>query len=980
MTLLPRGIMANSKTIATMKRLFNIMMFVAVAAMGITACQNEPTEINVNAKKVTIEVIGELDATRSSFGDFVENGDADYYPSKWDGGEEVVFSLNEAALVTAENKGTGSKATFSVGLTDDKTTEGTIYAFSPKGNYDKSNTANCKGGFTSINASYDDLYVVVPTEQNPSTTSVDPAAHLLAGKATYDNGLPSSIKMTFEHAAAYGRMEITGFAEEITKVKITASEALAGTSCYYYYAGAQEGQLTNAKEKTITINNPAADNKVFWFGCAPADLSEGSLEVKVYTADASYTKKIDFASKDLERGFAFVQGGVSRFKVSITAANKDKALTIEDGQYVVAGKVGDVYYAMDGANQTTAATIASKEITVTDGKVAADDAAGYVWTVAAAEGGYTFFNGEHYLLASSSSGTKLETQVEPVVWALGETGDDGYIFISPMTNDRYLMFNGENSTNKFGAYDQDNYTKEKYSGIYLLPIDGVIKTRLPKPALTATVQNANEIFVSWGAITGAKDYTVTFNNGEPETVTSTEKTYTGLAYSAEYTITVVANPENEEQYIASVAVSAIVMTEADPDATQLIADGDYVIIATNAANSIQWALSAEANGTRLNSVDVTYAGEATFETPLTEIIWTIKYVGGKYTMSNGGKYINCKGGNDASTTDVATDVYINESDDETGRYNIVWGEDSKRLLSRNSTTANNYFAFYTGTQQDDLFIVRAEKITVEATTLPAPTGVEASNITESSATITWTAVANATGYSVTYNGTTTSVAKDICELTLTGLAANTDYSVTVVAKGDGGVYYNDSAASAVCEFKTLEAASGGDTTSGWVRVTSTDMILSGGTFIIGYEATAKSGQIVPMRSDATGAKTTANGYHYSGTSSGTTSNNSTIDMNTITDTSKYQVTITTSTTVSGAINIQLPNGNYIGANNSKNTARLYSSAGANTAYGVSIGANDVVTLKCAEAATYHTLQYNVSSPRFANYNGGQKNLVLYKLQ
>ena len=174
---------------------------------------------------------------------------------------------------------------------------------------------------------------------------------------------------------------------------------------------------------------------------------------------------------------------------------------------------------------------------------------------------------------------------------------------------------------------------------------------------------------------------------------------------------------------------------------------------------------------------------------------------------------------------------------------------------------------------------------------------------------------------------------------------------------------------------------GGSTEKKWVRVTSKDMILSGGTFIIGYEATAKSGKLVPMRSDKSGATTSANGIHYSGTAVGTTtSNSSTIDMNTITETSAYEFTISASTSVSGAVDIKRPDGNYIGNSNSKNTARLYTSVSKNTAYGVTIATNDVVTLTCAAASSYPTLQYNTSSPRFANYNKTQKNLVLYKLQ
>ena len=800
---LRRGSMANSKSFATMKRLFNIMMFVAVAAMGITACQNEPTEINVSAKKVTIEVIGELDATRSSFGDFVENGDADYYPSKWDGGEQVVFSLNEAALVTAENTGTGSNATFSVGLTDDETTEGTIYAFSPKGNY-----STGKGGFTSINASYQDLYVVVPTEQTPSTTSVDPAAHLLAGKATYDNGLPSSIKMTFNHVAAYGRMEITNFAEEITKVKITASAPLAGTSCFYYYAGEKMGQLTNADQTTITINNPAADNKVFWFGCAPADLSEGTLEVKVYTADASYTKSIDFASKDLELGFAFVQGQVANFRVSITAANKDEALTIEDGQYVVAGKVDDVYYAMYGANQTTAATIASKEITVTDGKVAAADAAGYVWTVAAAEGGYTFFNGEHYLLASSSSGTSLKTQAEPVVWALGETGDNGYIFISPKADNRYLMFNGESSTNKFGAYAEANYAKDNYSGIYLLPIDGVIKTRLAKPALTATVQNANEIVVSWGEVEGAKDYTVTFNNGEPETVTSTEKTYTELDYSTEYTITVVANPENEEQYIASEAASATVWTEADPNAEaptsgyKLITSmsefttGEYVIVGTNGTSN--YAMSNTSTSGKPTATLVTIVDDVISTANASGFVWTITVTGTNCTIYNGSSYLGYSSSTNFATNSSAYNWAVSVVDN---LFKIVPNSGTTRAILYRTTGVFAPYAFSNTTNNPNEYkYVSLYKKIEDAgggdepdtpVQLDAPTNLSAT-ATADTATISWTAVANASSYDVTVGTTTQNVTTTTA--TFDGLTPDTTYNVSVVAVGDGTNYTNSTAA------------------------------------------------------------------------------------------------------------------------------------------------------------------------------------------
>jgi len=168
----------------------------------------------------------------------------------------------------------------------------------------------------------------------------------------------------------------------------------------------------------------------------------------------------------------------------------------------------------------------------------------------------------------------------------------------------------------------------------------------------------------------------------------------------------------------------------------------------------------------------------------------------------------------------------------------------------------------------------------------------------------------------------------------------------------------------------------------WERVTSISTLRSGGTFIMGYEATANSGVIVPLRTDACAATTSANGMLYSGTGTGTTSNGSTIDMSSVTETAKYELYITAST-VEDAINMQLGSntGNYIGCPNSKNTAKLYSSASDNTAYTLTIGANDIFTLECKAADTgskYKYLKYNTGNPRFANYSTAPEKIVFYK--
>ena len=168
---------------------------------------------------------------------------------------------------------------------------------------------------------------------------------------------------------------------------------------------------------------------------------------------------------------------------------------------------------------------------------------------------------------------------------------------------------------------------------------------------------------------------------------------------------------------------------------------------------------------------------------------------------------------------------------------------------------------------------------------------------------------------------------------------------------------------------------------GWNRVTNETDILSGGTFIIGYEETANSGVIVPMRADNCGAKTTANGIIITGTNAtSSTSDKGTIDMATYSGTGTYEITITAST-LSGAVNLQLIDGSYIGCPGAKNTARLYTEASeSNTAYTVTAKDNDTFQLTCEaqKSTTYYFLQYNTSSPRFCNYTGSQKNPVFYK--
>lgn len=163
---------------------------------------------------------------------------------------------------------------------------------------------------------------------------------------------------------------------------------------------------------------------------------------------------------------------------------------------------------------------------------------------------------------------------------------------------------------------------------------------------------------------------------------------------------------------------------------------------------------------------------------------------------------------------------------------------------------------------------------------------------------------------------------------------------------------------------TVLPAGGGDT---WTRVTNVPQILSGGTFIIGYEETVASGILVPLRNDTPPSKTIL----YSGNQAGK-STGGTINMSALLDSTPYEVTIINADT--DAVYIKLPGG-YVGYEGNKNTANLYDAT--TTKY---IPTLEDGRFKFTVGTTERILQYNSQSgsERFAHYTSKQKTLTLYK--
>ncbi|MBR6630686.1 MAG: BACON domain-containing protein [Alistipes sp.] len=90
-------------------------------------------------------------------------------------------------------------------------------------------------------------------------------------------------------------------------------------------------------------------------------------------------------------------------------------------------------------------------------------------------------------------------------------------------------------------------------------------TKLDTPSVAGLV-SGNAATISWQAIAGAKDYSVSLNGTFLQTVETAYIVLTDLEYSTTYSVSVVANPADTAVNTASDAGTASFTTEADPNA------------------------------------------------------------------------------------------------------------------------------------------------------------------------------------------------------------------------------------------------------------------------------------------------------------------------------------------------------------------------------------------------------------------------------
>lgn len=588
-----------------MKNLYKYLLAVATVAMAFTSCsKDEISDPSIEAQKVTFTVTSGSDletapASRTEFDE--ETGQMNWSA---DGealeviqilGSEISHATTEA--YTIENRVAKFQVSFDA-LTGSEPYDLTYSAVYPAVNYSED-----------TKKTYEEFRIKLPAAQTPTETGFDPNADLLLAKPETRTAQPvegEELNFRFKRVAAIAKMTLKDIpaGEKLAKVELTASQPMAG----YSRTNLKTGEIYDIgyyKEETmtLTLNDRETTGKdVIWFTSLPCVFGEGdSFTVKAYTDKATYEKTVSFSTPE---AFKFVSGGLTRF--GITGMTRTENVVDE---YVLLTNVADlsvgdqiiITSGTDGAVKAISTTQNNNNRGATDIEIASNTittipANAQIITMETGMEANTFaFHVEGdvtgYLYAASSSKNYLRTQDNidgNASWAI-DIAESGVATIKAQGDYTRNLLQYNNSNTLFSCYSS------KQQDVYIFYKAGTPKTALETPTGVEAVAGGNEVLVSWNEVSGAASYTVSFEPAtiEPQTIESTGEAYYTqrftLDYATEYTVSVVANPADTENYKASAPATATFTTGENPnyqvytmvgdDAN--LGEGQYIFAALN---------------------------------------------------------------------------------------------------------------------------------------------------------------------------------------------------------------------------------------------------------------------------------------------------------------------------------------------------------------------------------------------------------------
>ncbi|MBQ9475735.1 MAG: carbohydrate-binding domain-containing protein [Bacteroidales bacterium] len=209
---------------------------------------------------------------------------------KWGTGEYVMMYYNDGSDKYAKSSdasassGNGKASTsFTFSISPSSASSYTLGGVYPYGAVKSTSSATAVG-------------IELPSEQNATASSYDPAAYVMILKPEVLSSIPSQWTAWFRRAVALNKLTLTGVKESVYRVELTAANGinLAGTKAFNLRTGANGAVSSGVNSVAVNYASPLSSGSVnVWFTSWDSVIPAGStLTIKVYGASKYYSKTI----------------------------------------------------------------------------------------------------------------------------------------------------------------------------------------------------------------------------------------------------------------------------------------------------------------------------------------------------------------------------------------------------------------------------------------------------------------------------------------------------------------------------------------------------------------------------------------------------------------------------------------------------------------------------------------------------------------
>lgn len=384
-----------------------------------------------------------------------------------------------------------------------------------------------------------------------------------------------SIQM--QHLSSVVKIVVTNSTDEalaLTDVAFTANENISGQ--FYISFDSETPKYTDAQYPSKTAKLAVSDVTI-----SPKASATVYFAIKPFTAKTGTTLKLAVNGYEktltLKNDVTFTAGNIKTLRFNVDKKIPKKVWTIVTDASTLAA--GDKIVIVSNSKGKVAAGIVDDYLNETSAQFSSDlstiesmSADASVFTLGGSANSWTLSNSDGALLGATAA-KKLAFNKGTTSWK-----------ITISESDDATIQNGNNSYGKI-LHNVNNTRFSTYTSAtnmsMLLPQIYRLESALPAlatPTVDFEIQNLNSIFVMWSQVEGAKDYTVTCGDKTVK-VTGDKYTFEGLAYSTEYTISVVANPADASVNAPSAAGTTTATTGANPA-------GEQVKYTVNTASSV----------------------------------------------------------------------------------------------------------------------------------------------------------------------------------------------------------------------------------------------------------------------------------------------------------------------------------------------------------------------------------------------------------